>query len=158
MTTFPPGILSAIPGSRSSTLLSMTVLHSKSVSSNCSQGGGSPQSPKGPPHVRRRGVESGRTPSKFLLPFECAFSPCIDQTQEKDKNEGDHLDKPGHSEAFKGDGPGIQEKRLDIKKDKQEGENIKADVELDPWTPNRLRAAFIGGPEDRIMVSDPKKP
>src|SRR4051812_21969835 len=92
-------------------------------------------------------------------PVEVAEAPEIGKTDQQDAEEEEHIDD-GHSADFEdggaelcgqvggaavGDGPGVEEGDFDIEDQEDEGDDVEAEVELDPAGADGGLAAFVDG-------------
>src|SRR5690606_6864516 len=74
------------------------------------------------------------------------------------EQEDDHQDKGVHPQLPQDDGPRKQEDDLDVEDDKQEGEDVVADVEGSLAFAHRNFAALVGSELFRIRVVRPQQP
>ena len=67
-----------------------------------------------------------------LRPLQSSLAPGIDQSNDQDGNKDEGFDEGQDSQTMKSYGPGIQENRLHIKNNEDEGKHVVANIELNP--------------------------
>src|SRR5512145_655664 len=70
--------------------------------------------------IRRRG-------RRALLPFERPLLPGVREPDEEDEDEDGHFDEAEEPELPEEDRPGIDEGRLEVEEDEQEGDEVELD-------------------------------
>src|SRR3972149_255539 len=72
------------------------------------------------------------------------LSPGVGVADDEDRDEGQRLDEAHDELVREGDRPGVEEHDLDIEDDEEKGDEVVAEVELDPAIALRLDAALVG--------------
>src|ERR1700675_2339686 len=93
----------------------------------------------------------------FLDPFEIAFGPGVNQPQHENgyKQQDLHEGKgslPAFDPTAKSGGDGKDESDLDFEDDKNQRDDIKTDVEVDPRAAGRRLAALVSRELARLGV------
>ncbi len=78
-------------------------------------------------------------------PFEIAETPEVDVADHDDGEEDEHVDEGGGAEFLEDGGPGVEEGDFDIEDEEDEGDDVEAEIELDPALAEGEFAAFVGG-------------
>src|SRR5947209_15911513 len=89
-------------------------------------------------------------PTLALAPLERVLAPGVQQPQDEDRHEQQHLKEAVDRKLPEGDRPGIEEDRLDIEHHEQQREDVVADVKLHPGGAFGLYAALISVELDRV--------
>jgi len=79
-----------------------------------------------------------------LLPPKHALADCIDQPEQEDADEDQHLYETKHTEILENDRPGKYEYGLYVKDDKKQTEHVVADVALAPTGADRVNSTLVG--------------
>ena len=82
-------------------------------------------------------------PSMILRPLERTFFMCVEEADEQDEEEDKDLNEGRPSHLPDHDGPGIEKYQFYIEDEEDQGEEVVADVELDPGLSGGLDATFI---------------
>ena len=77
-------------------------------------------------------------------PPQQAFSVRVEQRNREDDEEDDHLDKDSRAKAAHDDGPRKDEGGLDVKNEKEQREDVVANMTLRPAVLYWFDAAFVG--------------
>src|SRR6185369_747516 len=80
---------------------------------------------------------------RALFPFQRPLLPCIDEAEPKLDEEEHHRGPAGKTDPAKGDRPWIEECRLEIEDDEEDGYEIEAHVELGAAILERGKSALI---------------
>jgi hypothetical protein len=99
----------------------------------------------------------------FLIdPSQHPFSPCIDEPQEEDEDEQEHLGEREEAvleqEGLEENRPRVEENGLHLEDQKEHDHHIIAKIELNPGLTDGLLAAFHGGPFLIVRIMDADKP
>src|SRR5438067_11177884 len=87
---------------------------------------------------------AGATSSSAIssLPVQRAFFPDVDQADDERGGEHQHLDVAEPAERAKVDRPGVEEDRLDVEDDEEQGDHVELHREALAGVAHRLAAAL----------------
>src|SRR3954465_6014599 len=86
------------------------------------------------------------------IPFERAFLPLISKADREDGEEHHHRPEASGAELAEGNRPREQERHFEVENDKEDRDQIEADVELHAGVIECVESAFIGGELLRIRL------
>lgn len=91
-----------------------------------------------------------------------AFHPAIRQAKPQDQQKNEHFKKSKNPEGFvkflKLDGPGNNEEHFDVENQKENRDDVIADIEPDPGRADGMFAALVSGVFFRIGIPGSEKP
>src|SRR3972149_6271269 len=96
--------------------------------------------------------------SPGLNPFQVTLVPGINQAYQKNEDKDHHLHEGKQPQIFEDHGPGVQHHHLHIKDNKDQGNDVEADIELDPGRPQEPLATFVRAQLVWVIRPGPQNP
>src|SRR5262249_50979939 len=78
------------------------------------------------------------------VPFERSLPPFVDKSDRQYRKERHHRPEADDADGLEGDGPGKQERDLEVEDDEQDGDQVETHVEGHARIVERIEAALVG--------------